>query len=433
MQLHPEATPKALAKELEARGRRRALFWYDDARRQLVGELGELADYVNQNRRDFAEHRAIFLERGAETGALLAAFLHRVRRGQGAGGVRHWRYESVAAMFDDGLRLARGMGRKNALAGLWWGGGKGIICEQPGAPLRDEAYRGRLYRDYGRFVSGLRGAYVTAEDVGTRPSDMRHIHETTRFSTCVPEEAGGSGNPSQATARGVVCAMEAALEFAGRGALAGKTIAMQGTGNVGSFMIELLLQRGVARIVASDVSEASVRAVRERFAGAPLELGAVSPGDRGIFAEPCDVFAPNALGGVLYGETIEALRCAVVCGAANNQLLDDQSDDALLVQRGIVHVPDFVANRMGIVKCANEQYGTLPHDPAIERHFDPQFDNSIQRVTRAVLTRAHDAGTTPTRAANQLADELMQEDHPLWPGRTQHIVDALRAQGWERE
>jgi leucine dehydrogenase len=435
MSIDPESTPEALATMLGALGRRRALFWFDDASGAVrcdQPELAPLADYLNGNRRDFAAHRAVFLELGKETGALMSAFLHQVRRGQGAGGVRHWRYQSAAAMFDDGLRLARGMGRKNALAGLWWGGGKGILCQQPDAALQNDVYRRELYRDYGRFISGLRGAYVTAEDVGTRPSDMRHIHETTRFLTCVPEEVGGSGNPSRSTARGVVSAMEAALEFAGLGTLAGKTIAMQGTGNVGGFMIDLLFERGVSSIVASDVSQASADLVRQRHPNAPLEVRVVSPSDRAIFSEPCDVFAPNALGGVLHAQTIAELRTPIVCGAANNQLLDDQSDDGLLAKRGILHVPDFVANRMGIVQCANEQYGSLPNDPAIQRHFDPDFENSIPRVTFEVLSRAKHAGTTPTRAANELADERMRDDHPLWPNRTQQIIDALRAEIWEQ-
>jgi glutamate dehydrogenase/leucine dehydrogenase len=411
------------------------MFVFDDRLSCMVATapgLESIAHAINRNERDFAAHRAVFFELGEQTGALQCAFLHRVRRGQGAGGVRHWRYDSLHDVLADGLRLSRGMGRKNALAGLWWGGGKGIICAEPEGKPRDENYRATLYRDYGRFMSGLRGAYITAEDVGTRPSDMARIHETTRFLTCVPEQVGGSGNPSHSTARGVVCAMQAALEFASQGTLSGKVVAMQGAGNVGGFMIEELLARGVARVVACDVSKGAIDAARERFASAPVDLSVVDPGDERIFGEPCDVFAPNALGGVLHARTISLLSCRIVCGAANNQLLDDQKDDELLRARGIVFVPDYVANRMGIVQCANEQYGSLPDDPAILRHFDPSYENSVHRVTLDVLERAEREQITSTRAANRLADERMDEDHPLWPGRTQQIIDALNREGWER-
>lgn len=433
MTLDPNATPEDFAQQLTSSGRRRALLLLDKQSGQLRSgaDAAALCECVHANRRDFAQHVAVALEVGANTGALFGAFLHRVTRGQGQGGVRHWRYPDVAAFLTDGLRLSRGMGRKSALAGLWWGGGKGIICRQPDAPVTDAAYRHSLYGEYGEFISGLRGAYVTAEDVGTSAEDMRSVHETTRFVTCLPEAMGGSGNPSSATARGVVCAMEAALEAAGLGGIEHKTIAMQGSGNVGSFMIGYLLERGAKRIIATDVQEACARAARERHPDERLELRVVKPTDSSIFAEPCDVFAPNALGGVLHEATIESLRCAVVCGSANNQLLDDERDAARLKARGIVHVPDFVANRMGIVQCANEQYGSVPDDPAIGRHFDRDYVDSIHQVTTRVLQRAMSEGMTSTQAANQLADELSEQPHPLWPGRTEHILQALQEEDWE--
>ena len=155
---------------------------------------------------DFAEHEAMFFEVGETTGALLAAFLHQTTRGQGAGGVRHWRYATFGDFVKDGLRLSRGMGRKNALAGLFWGGGKGVIQRQAGDRYKDPEYRRVLYEEYGRFMTSLRGACVTAEDVGTTPPDMASIFRTTRFVTCIPETVGGSGNPSPATARAASCA-----------------------------------------------------------------------------------------------------------------------------------------------------------------------------------------------------------------------------------
>ena len=99
-------------------------------------------------------------------------------------------------------------------------------------------------------TSSLRGCYYTAEDVGTRPVDIEGVFATTRFCTCTPPAVGGAGNPSPHTARGVVCAMEGALAHLGLGTLAGKSIVMQGTGNVGASMIGELLARDVASIVA---------------------------------------------------------------------------------------------------------------------------------------------------------------------------------------
>jgi glutamate dehydrogenase/leucine dehydrogenase len=379
---------------------------------------------------DFAEHEGVFFEIGRRSGALLSATLHKTIRGQGAGGVRHWPYATVGELVRDGLRLSRGMGRKNALAGLWWGGGKGVIARAAGDRYRDAAYRRALYEDYGAFVTSLRGAYVTAEDVGTTPPDMAAIYATTRFVTCIPEAVGGSGNPSPATAKGVLCAMEASLDHLGLGALDGKRVAVHGAGNVGASLIGELVQRG-ARVVVTEVSAAQCEAVRARFAGAPVEVRLVAAGDTSVLEEECDVVSPSALGGVLNPETIPKLRCRIVCGAANNQLLLEGRDDRALQDRGITFVPDFVASRMGIVSCANEQYGSLPDDPAILRHFGRTWENAVYVVTRKILEAAARDRVTTTEAATALADELSQVPHPIFPHRSAELVQALLRERWD--
>jgi glutamate dehydrogenase/leucine dehydrogenase len=424
--------PHAFAERLQALGLRRAAFLHSSADGLSCShpQLEALGESLLSNTRDYDSHQAVFLEVGAQTGVLLGAFLHRTRRGQGIGGVRLWPYESVAQFLSDGLRLSRGMGRKNALAGLWWGGGKGVIARSPGQQHTDPAYRSKLFHDYGRFITSLRGAYVTAEDVGTTPSDMAEIYQVTRFVVCAPESVGGSGNPSRSTARGVVSAMEGALDVLGLGELRGKTIAMQGVGNVGSEMLSLLLERGVARVVAAEVSAEAVRLLTHKYPADRVRIKAVAPGDLEILAEPCDILAPNALGGILNPDTIARLRTPLVCGAANNQLLDAGRDAGLLAARSIAYVPDFLANRMGIVNCANEQYGAIEEDPAIERHYDRNWSGSVYRVTQAVLRRAESAGITSTEAANLLADELADEPHPIFPERTAAIVQSLIRHGW---
>ncbi|MCA9684931.1 MAG: hypothetical protein KC457_22300, partial [Myxococcales bacterium] len=129
-------------------------------------------------------------------------------------------------------------------------------------------------------TTSLRGIYITAEDVGTTPPDLASVFETTRFATCVPPTVGGSGNPSPATAKGVVCAMEAALDHQGKGSLAGKTVAMQGAGNVATYMIDELLARDIGKVVATEISPERCALLRERFAGKPVEIRSSEPGDR---------------------------------------------------------------------------------------------------------------------------------------------------------
>lgn len=424
--------PETFVHRLRDHGGRACLTW-DFERERLVASqpwLDELAAALMADDRDFNRHEGIFLALGPETGALFGAFVHTSVRGQAAGGLRHWPYANLDTFVRDGLRLSLGMARKNALAGLWWGGGKGIIARQAGDRYRDAGYRHALYREYGSFTTSLRGLYITAEDVGTTPPDVAAVFGTTRFAISIPPSVGGSGNPSPATAKGVVCAMEAALDHRSMGSLAGKTIVMQGAGNVACFMIAELLARGVGKIIATDITEERCAEVRARFEGRPLEVRLAAPDDASILAEPCDVLAPCALGAVLNPTTIPAIRAPIVCGAANNQLLDDRRDGLALAERGIVYVPDYVANRMGIVNCANEQYGSLPDDPAIERHFGRTWENSVYAITRAVLELAGREGITTASAANRLADQACALPHPMWGHRGRAIAAALVREGW---
>jgi glutamate dehydrogenase/leucine dehydrogenase len=133
---------------------------------------------------------------------------------------------------------------------------------------------------------------------------------------------------------------------------------------------------------------------------------------------------------VLNPQTIERLKTNIVCGAANNQLLDDRRDMDALVARDILYVPDFVANRMGIVNCANEAYGHVPNDPVIAQHLGRDWEQSVFNATRRVLLQAKAQGQTTAAAANALADELSQQLHPVWPNRGQQIVEGLVTSGW---
>jgi glutamate dehydrogenase/leucine dehydrogenase len=392
--------------------------------------FAELADWLLNHAPDFQHHEAVFLAVGPDTGALFAAFIHDTRRGQAQGGLRRWHYDDTASLLRDGLRLSAGMTRKNALASLWWGGGKGIIAADASDPSPEE--RSRLYREYGAFVSSLRGCYLTAEDVGTHPLDIGEVFSATRFVTCIAPELGGSGNPSAMTAAGVVAAMEAAVDASDLDSLDGKTIAMQGTGHVGSAMIPLLFERGVRQIVASDLSESRRAALLDAYADLPLEVRLAERGDLEILSHPCDILVPAALGGVLNPKAIPQIRASIVCGPANNQLLEEARDSRALADRGILYVPDYVANRMGIVYCGNEQYGYVNGDPRVKRHLDRAWPRGIYQTTRRVLSIAKASQGTTVAAANRMADELAEREHPIWGHRSLKIIESLVADHWER-
>ncbi|MEO6121306.1 MAG: Glu/Leu/Phe/Val dehydrogenase dimerization domain-containing protein, partial [Acidimicrobiales bacterium] len=156
----------------------------------------------------------------ARSGLRAIIAIHSTRLGPALGGTRFHPYEREEDALDDVLRLARQMTYKSAAAGLALGGGKAVILGDP-ARLRSEA----LLRAYARFVDGLGGRYITAEDVGTTQDDMDLIRQETPHVGGVSPSLGGSGDPSAATAYGVIRAMEAvAVRLWGARRLAGRHV-----------------------------------------------------------------------------------------------------------------------------------------------------------------------------------------------------------------
>lgn len=253
-----------------------------------------------------------------------------------------WPYDSEEEALEDVLRLARGMTYKNAAAGLNLGGGKTVII---GDPKKDKSEA--LFRALGRYVESLNGRYIIAEDVGTTVQDMDYIHEETKYVTGISESYGSSGNPSPMTARGVYAAMKrTAREAFGSDVLAGKKVAVQGVGNVAFALCGMLAEEG-AELVVTDINEEAVaRAVKAYGATA------VKPDE--IYEVDADIFAPCALGGILNDDTIPKLKFKVVCGSANNQLLDIKRHGEMLHERGILYAPDYIVNAGGVINVADE-------------------------------------------------------------------------------
>jgi leucine dehydrogenase len=270
--------------------------------------------------------------------------IHDTTLGPALGGTRMWTYESEEEAIIDAMRLARGMTYKNAAAGLNLGGGKTVII---GDPRKDKSPE--MFRAFGRYIQGLNGRYITAEDVGTTVEDMDLIHVETDFVTGISPEFGSSGNPSPVTAYGVYKGMKAAaLEAFGSDSLEGKTVAVQGIGNVAYTLCEYLHKEG-ANLIVTDINKAAVERAVEAF-GAK----AVDPND--IYDVDCDIYAPCALGATINDNTITRLKAKVVAGSANNQLKSTEHGD-ILFEKGIVYAPDYVINAGGVINVADELNG----------------------------------------------------------------------------
>jgi leucine dehydrogenase len=344
---------------------------------------------------------------GPRSGATIAIAVHSTALGPALGGVRMWHYDSAADGVDDALRLARAMTYKAAAAGLDLGGGKGVICtptrERPVAGLRR-----RMLLDFADAVDSLEGRYVTAEDVGTGAADMVVIAERTDHVVGLPDERGGRGDPGPLTARGVFAAIGACLERGwGVASLSGVRICVVGVGSVGSRLARMLAEAG-AELAISDIDPAR-RALAE-------ELGAAWVDPAEAIAADCDVLAPCALGGAIDAATLGRLRCRIVCGSANNVLADERLAGAL-AQRGILLVPDFIANAGGLIHV----YAELRQlDSEVVRLVD-QIGPTVQRI----LERADRSGTTPLAAAQEQAQErLSAAPATTAPGAYRHRLQA---------
>lgn len=366
---------------------------------------------------DFSKHEGIFIGREDGIDSLFFAFVHDTRRGLAQGGLRFASYEKMSDVVIDGLRLSQGMSRKNALAGLWWGGGKGIMVLPAGIKTADEITVGseerrKYFEAYGRFIASLKGVYYTAEDIGTNTDDMKAILSQNRFITCIPPTSGGSGNPSPFTARGVFRAMQAAWKtISGTDDLKDVKVSVQGAGNVGSSLIRYLYEAD-AEIWFCDTSETRIKNMLLEMP----KLKVVSNDE--IFDLDVDVFAPCAIGAQVNSRTIPRLKVKLVCGAANNILKEPETDSISLKEKGILFVPDFLCNRMGIVNCADEWLGYLEDDIRLA-------SERVYPDTLRVFKYSKNRAVTTTKAAIDLADIAASELHPLLSHRGRRISDEV--------
>jgi len=324
----------------------------------------------------------------ADSGLRAIIAVHSTVLGPGLGGTRFWPYPDEESALVDVCRLARGMTYKHAAAGLDQGGGKAVILGDPAILRTDE-----LIRAYACLVDGLAGRYITAEDVGTTQADMDLVRTITPHVTGVSEALGGSGDPSPATALGVLWAMRAVAErLWGSPSLTGRHVCISGVGKVGSALADHLHAEG-ARLTVADVRPEAVEAVVDRT-GAHVADAATA------HTVECDVFSPCALGAVLDGRTIPQLSCAAVVGSANNQLATDE-DDNRLQAAGILYAPDYVVNAGGVINIAEEQ-GGYDHARAEEKIA------RIHDTTLQILDLADRDGITTAEAADRFAEQRIE-------------------------
>jgi len=326
------------------------------------------------------------IRRDRESGGWIFICMHSMQLGPAAGGTRLKVYDTPVEGLRDAMRLSAGMTAKLAVADLGLGGGKAVLAV-PEIPAGDE--RRALLGRYADMVASLGGSFITSSDVGTGETDMDLIAERTEHVFGRSQANGGAGDPGPFTAVGVLHGIKSSVtRVFGSDDLSGRTVLVQGVGNVGRALAELLGRDG-ALILVADVDGRRAEEVAGLVGGSTVQA------DRAIAAE-CDVYAPCALGATLSAESVPQLGCRIVAGSANNQLAEPRAAE-LLRAAGILYAPDYVINAGGAIAINFLE---------INGRSQAEVDAALARIgdtLTEIYSRADAEGITTAAAADALA------------------------------
>ena len=335
------------------------------------------------------DHEQVLFCQDKATGLKAIIAVHNTVLGPSLGGTRMWEYKTESEALTDVLRLSRGMTYKSSLAGLNLGGGKAVII---GNSRTDKSEA--LFRRFGKFVDSLAGKYITAEDVGISTREMEWVALETEHCAGLPEYMGGSGDPSPVTAYGVYMGIKASAKHQyGSDSLNGKRVLVQGVGHVGATLVDLLKKEG-AHVMISDIFEDKIAAVvkEHQVEVVPIE---------NVYSVDMDIYSPCALGATVNDETLQELKCSIICGAANNQLADEQIHGQAVKDKGIIYAPDYLVNAGGIINCYWEVIGY--NEDAARSQTEGIYDTTLN-----IFKKSADENIPTYLAANKLAEARIE-------------------------
>jgi len=271
------------------------------------------------------------------------------------------------------------MTRKAAMANIYAGGGKGVIIASQKQKTE------KLLRAYAKFVDHFNGRFSTGEDVGITVEDAKLMRKET------PYVFGILHDPSPFTALGVLRGMKVCANHVyGDQELSKLSIAIQGAGHVGQHLARDLFASGVPKdkLFISDINKELMRHVEAVATWVPVE---------DILSIKCNIFAPCALGGIVNSETIPNLKCDIIAGSANNQLLDSKHGYELL-KKGVVYAPDYVINAGGLLYVYSE----------MNNRMDAGSLTSISDSVKKIIETSKTCGEPTNVVADKLADDKIK-------------------------
>ncbi|WP_298439826.1 Glu/Leu/Phe/Val dehydrogenase [Geobacter sp.] len=315
--------------------------------------------------------------------------------GPAVGGVRVSPAVSVAEV----LRLARTMTLKNAVAGLPHGGAKAGIVADPKCPDME-----RIFRIFARMIRDLR-EYIPGPDMGCDETAMAWIQDETGRAVGLPEEIGGLPlDKLGATGFGLAECAEVAAPFAGM-ELNGSRVAIHGFGSVGKAAARFLTEKGAVLIAAADTGGALYDPggiELEALLRTKAEKGSVAKHSKGrrmlpeeLLSVECDILVPAATPDVIHEGNAATVRARLILQGAN--IPATCAAEEILAQRGILSVPDFIANAGGVIMAAME------YARKIEQEAFAAIAARIRENTRLIIEKALSEKALPRAAAVGLA------------------------------
>lgn len=323
--------------------------------------------------------------------------------GTAIGGVRMDHDVTVEEVF----RLARAMTFKNAVAGLPHGGGKAGIIADPAMPsLEKEA----LVRSFARAIRTVTD-YVPGPDMGVDETCMAYVHDEIGRAIGLPKVLGGVPlDTLGATGYGLAIAAQAAEDM-GHVRLERARVVIQGFGAVGTHAARFLTERGALVVAVSDsrgaIAEPDGLDIEKLMAwkadGGPVgEFGGGHPVPAAeLIAYPSDIWVPAARPDVFTGANAGAVQAKLILPGANIAVTEEA--ERIFFDRGVVSIPDFIANAGGVICGAVEYAGGTEAEA-----FDA-IATKIRENTRTVLERSAERRIPPIEAATQLAADRVAE------------------------
>ncbi|WP_455203811.1 Glu/Leu/Phe/Val family dehydrogenase [Kaarinaea lacus] len=326
-----------------------------------------------------------------------------VAKGPSIGGVRMAPDVSTEECF----RLARAMTFKNAAAGLPHGGGKIVVYGNPKLPKWEKEHMLRA------LASSLRNEedYIFAPDMGTDEECMAWVKDEIGRVVGLPREIGGIPlDEIGATGFGISHVTDVALEYCDF-ELAGARVVIQGFGAVGTNTARFLVEKGAAVVAVADSQGATHNAEGidiEELIQLKLQGKSVSDYERGeplasdaVVGIECDIWIPAARPDVIHEDNVQQLKTKLVIEGANIPITHEA--ERLLAERGVICVPDFIANAGGVI-CAAMEYQNATQKAAFDA-----IAEKLRRNTKLVLDTAKHDGVLPRKAAMDMAIERVRK------------------------